>query len=83
MIVFNGLFAVQNGLDVAYLWNGAALPDGLTFAAYAHQSVYPLIATTLLAAVFVLVAFKPGEDAGHQRIPCPDVVASRGRREDS
>ena len=65
LLLFNGLFALQNGLDAEYLWRGAALPDGLSFASYAHQSVYPLIATALLAAVFVLAAFP----AGHQSKP--------------
>ena len=33
LIVFNVLFVVQNALDFAYLWSGAALPDGITLAA--------------------------------------------------
>ncbi|MEQ1577138.1 MAG: DUF4173 domain-containing protein [Hyphomicrobium sp.] len=61
LMLFNALFAVQNGLDVEYLWRGALLPEGMTLATYAHASVYPLIVTALLAAVFVLAAFPPGE----------------------
>lgn len=60
MIVFNVLFAVQNALDGAYLWGGKALPAGFTFANYAHRGAYPLIATALLAAAFVLIAFRSG-----------------------
>jgi hypothetical protein len=60
LVVFNLLFALQTGLDAAYLWGGVALPDGMTYAAYAHRGAYPLIATALLAAAFVLAAMRPG-----------------------
>jgi hypothetical protein len=62
LITFNALFALQNGLDIAFLWSGAALPDGMTLADYAHRSAYPLIATALLAGLFVLVTLRPGSD---------------------
>ena len=62
LFAFNAIFAVQNGLDLAYLWSGAALPDGMTLAAYAHRGAYPLIATALLAALFVLLTLRPGSD---------------------
>ncbi|ESX87652.1 MULTISPECIES: DUF4173 domain-containing protein [unclassified Mesorhizobium] len=62
LIVFNALFALQTGLDAAYLWGGVALPDGLSYAAYAHRGAYPLIATALLAAGFVLAALRPGSE---------------------
>jgi len=60
LLVFNVLFALQNGLDIAFLWSGAPLPDGVTLAEYAHRGAYPLIATALLAGLFVLVALRPG-----------------------
>ncbi|MFA6156999.1 DUF4173 domain-containing protein [Mesorhizobium sp.] len=60
LVVFNVLFALQTGLDAAYLWGGVALPDGLSYAAYAHRGAYPLIVTALLAAGFVLAALRPG-----------------------
>ncbi|RWM71171.1 MULTISPECIES: DUF4173 domain-containing protein [Mesorhizobium] len=60
LVVFNILFAVQTALDATYLWGGIALPDGLTYAAYAHRGAYPLIVTALLAAGFVLAALRPG-----------------------
>ena len=63
LVLFNLLFAVQTALDVAYLWGGVALPDGLTYAAYAHRGAYPLIVTALLAAGFVIAAMRPGGDA--------------------
>ncbi|MFT3999043.1 MAG: DUF4173 domain-containing protein [Rhizobium sp.] len=60
LIVFNALFAVQTLLDLAYLWGGASLPDGMSHAEYAHRGAYPLMLTALLAAVFVLVAMRRG-----------------------
>ena len=62
LVVFNLLFAVQNGLDLAILWSGAPLPDGMTLAQYAHRGAYPLIITALLAALFVLVFLRPGSE---------------------
>jgi len=67
LILFNALFALQTGLDAAYLWGGLALPDGMTYAAYAHRGAYPLIVTALLAAAFVLAAMRPGGPAGASR----------------
>lgn len=60
LLLFNMVFAIQNGLDLAFLWSGAPLPQGVTLADYAHRGAYPLIATALLAGLFVLVALKPG-----------------------
>ncbi|RWA65296.1 DUF4173 domain-containing protein [Mesorhizobium sp.] len=65
LIVFNALFSVQTLLDVTYLWGGAALPDGLTYAAYAHRGAYPLVVTALLAAGFVLAALRPDSETSH------------------
>ncbi|MDL2397819.1 DUF4153 domain-containing protein [Rhizobium mayense] len=66
LLIFNALFAVQTLLDLAYLWGGATLPDGMSHADYAHRGAYPLILTALLAAVFVLWAMRrngPGEQS--------------------
>lgn len=60
LVTFNAIFAIQNALDLAFLWSGAPLPDGVTLAEYAHRGAYPLIVTALLAAAFVLVAARPG-----------------------
>jgi len=60
LVLFNLLFAVENGLDIAFLWSGARLPTGVSLADYAHRGAYPLIATALLAGLFVLVALRPG-----------------------
>ena len=60
LILFNLLFAVQTALDINYLWGGAALPYGMSYADYAHRGAYALIFTALLAAGFVTVAMRPG-----------------------
>jgi len=58
---------VAQGLDLTYLWGGVALPDGISYASYAHRGAYPLIVTALLAAGFVLVAMNP--DGPAERVP--------------
>lgn len=60
LVMFNLLFLIENALDIAFIWGGMALPEGVSYAEYAHQGAYPLIATALLAALFVLIALKPG-----------------------
>ncbi|MBB5575415.1 DUF4153 domain-containing protein [Rhizobium paranaense] len=67
LILFNALFAVESLLDLIYLWGGAALPDGMSHADYAHRGAYPLIATALLAAGFVLLAMR--RDGPGNKIP--------------
>ncbi|HEY1606137.1 MAG TPA: DUF4173 domain-containing protein [Allosphingosinicella sp.] len=69
LVAFNAVFALENGLDLFYLWSGARLPAGMTFAGYAHRGAYPLIATALLAGLFVLATLRPGSVlAGQARI---------------
>ena len=58
LILFNLLFLFQNILDIEYLWSGAALPSGMTYAEYAHRGAYPLIATALLAGLLTLITFR-------------------------
>ena len=74
LVLFNALFALQSALDLTYLWGGAALPDGMSYASYAHRGAYPLIATALLAAGFVLVAMRPGGPAESSRLIRPLVL---------
>jgi hypothetical protein len=63
LVTFNAIFAVENALDIAFLWSGAGLPAGVTMADYAHRGAYSLIVTAVLAAVFVLLALRPGSAA--------------------
>ena len=58
VILFNLLFLLQNVLDIEYLWSGAALPAGMSYAEYAHRGAYPLILTALLAGLLTLIAFR-------------------------
>lgn len=62
LLLFNLLFLVQNGMDAIYLWGlgGFSLPEGMSFAEYAHRGAYPLILTALLAGGFVFVTLRPG-----------------------
>lgn len=69
LVLFNALFAVQTTLDIIYLWCGADLPNGLTYAEYAHRGAYPLLATALLAAAFVLATFRVGSRTERSRLP--------------
>ena len=79
LILFNVMFALQSGLDLTYLWGGASLPDGMTYAYYAHRGAYPLIATALLAAGFVLIAMRPGGPAEQSRLIRPLVLLWTGQ----
>lgn len=60
LVLFNIIFAVQNGLDIAYLWSGGALPAGMTQTEYVHRGAYPLIVTALIAGVMALAMLRPG-----------------------
>ncbi|MBC9879714.1 DUF4173 domain-containing protein [Bradyrhizobium sp. INPA01-394B] len=71
LILFNLLFAAQSILDGLYLWGHVALPANMTYAAYAHRGAYPLIATALLAAAFVLVAMRPDGPAEKSNVIRP------------
>lgn len=64
---FNALFALQNGLDIAFLWSGAPLPPGMSMTEYVHRGAYPLILTALLAGLFVLTMLRPGTATGDSR----------------
>ena len=66
LLVFNVLFALENGLDIAFLWSGARLPDEFTLAEYAHRGAYTLMAAALLTGLFVLMALRPGSEAARR-----------------
>ena len=65
--VFNLLFAVQNGLDIAFLWSGAGLPAGVSAADYAHRGAYPLIMTACVAGFLALAMLRPGSASAAHR----------------
>ena len=60
LFLFNALFAIENGLDIAFLWSGAPLPTGTSMTEYVHRGAYPLIVTALLAGAFVVTGLRPG-----------------------
>ncbi len=68
LVIFNLMFACQTALDINYLWAGADLPKGITYAQYAQQGAYPLIVTALLAAVFVLITQNADPEISGSRI---------------
>lgn len=69
LVIFNLLFALQNGMDLIYIWGDVRLPDAFTLAEYAHRGAYPLIVTALLAGLFVLMTTHPrSEMAGNKLI---------------
>ena len=67
LVVFNALFAVQNGLDLAFLWSGQRLPEQFTLAEYVKAGVFPLMTSALLTGLFVLVALRPGSEVTANR----------------
>lgn len=56
LLLFNALIAVQSATDLSILVFGAALPEGMSLAEYAHRGAYPLLAAALLAGGFALAA---------------------------
>ncbi len=74
LVLFNLLFLIQTSMDGAYLWGGVALPDGMSYAAYAHRGAYPLIVTAILAGAFVLIAMRRGGPAETSRLIRPLVL---------
>jgi len=68
LVVFNLIFAVETVIDLVYLWGGAALPRGLTYADFAHRAAYPLVAAALLAAGFVLMLHRENGPATRSRL---------------
>lgn len=68
LALFNLLFAVQNGMDLIFIWGGARLPEAFTLAEYAHRGAYPLIATALLAGLFILVTTHPKSEMANNAL---------------
>ena len=60
LLILNGMFLVENLLDLQYVWSGTALPAGMNYAEYVHRGSYTLIATAILAGALVIFALQPG-----------------------
>ena len=56
LVLFNAMFLLQNVTDLMVLWGNTGLPEGMTYATYAHSGAYPLMATSILAVLFALVS---------------------------
>ncbi len=54
LVLFNVMFLAQTLSDIGILTGGMALPDGITYAQYAHRGAYPLLVTALLAGLFAV-----------------------------
>jgi len=55
LVLFNAMFLAQTLSDVAVLSGGVTLPEGMSYATYAHRGAYPLLATALLAGGFAIL----------------------------
>ena len=60
LLILNGMFLVENLLDLQYVWSGTTLPAGMNYAEYVHRGSYTLIATAILAGALVIFALQPG-----------------------
>jgi hypothetical protein len=60
LTLLNAMFAVENLLDVSFIWSGLQLPDIYAMKDYVHRGAYSLIVTALLAAVLIIAMFQPG-----------------------
>lgn len=63
LLALNGMFLVENILDLEYVWSGSALPAGMNYAEYVHRGSYTLIATAILAGMLVIFALQPGSQS--------------------
>lgn len=68
LIAMNLVFALQLVLDSRYIVLGQELPEGMSYAEYAHRGAYPLIVTAILAAALVLAVFRPGGIAQRSKL---------------
>jgi len=69
LLLFNGIFAVQNIIDAVFVLGHEELPDGMSFATYAHSGAYPLVFAVIVAAIYVLVVF------GEKNTACQSTLA--------
>lgn len=74
LFLFNAVFLINNIIDVEFLWSNCALPEGITYASYAHRSAYPLIVTALLAGILVMIAFRDSEQLKKYKYIKPLIV---------
>ncbi len=68
LILFNLIFAVENVLDVVYLYgHSSTTMTSLDYRTYVRRGAYPLVAAALLAGAFVLMTFRPRSESERSR----------------
>ncbi len=60
LLMLNGMFAIENALDIWHVWLDGALPSNFTHAEYVHRGAYTLIATAILAGLLMVFALWRG-----------------------
>lgn len=75
LLVCNAVFLVQTILDAVYLWGGAALPMGMSWATYAHRGSWPLMIAVVISAGLVCWAFVPS-GAAERSLPARWLVGA-------
>jgi hypothetical protein len=66
LLTFSGLnllYLLSNTVDAFFLWFGFELPDGMTYADFAHQGSYCLMVAAVLSAVTVTFFLPSGSRA--------------------
>lgn len=64
---FNLIFALQNAMDATLFMDEGAVMAGGSFSQYARSGAYPLIATVLMAAGYVLFVYRRGHEKYQSR----------------
>lgn len=68
LLLFNLLFLVQTVMDIGVLTGGMTLPNGMTYAGYAHRGAYPLMITAILAGLFAVATHRTFKHSRYLRI---------------
>jgi hypothetical protein len=68
LLMFNLLFGLQNILDIKFLYADAGFVNAASEAAYVNRGAWALIATALMAALFVLIALRRGSPLANNRL---------------
>jgi hypothetical protein len=67
LVVMNLLFGIANFADLLFLWHGATLPAGVTYAQFVHSGVEVLITTVILSGVILTLIFQQALDVVRHR----------------
>lgn len=63
LVGLNVLYLLSNTVDAFYLWFGFELPEGMTYADFAHQGSYRLMIAAVLSAVTITFFLPSGSRA--------------------